>query len=245
LELGFHSAAFFMHLLYLDDAGSVGNPQERFFILAGVSLFERQTYHLECKLDEIAGRFQFPELKQLEFHGNQMLAGRGFWRSVEKQERRRAIADALSSLKQVWGPRSLFGAAVEKTSISPEDPIEFAFEEVSSRFDRFLMRLHRAGKTERGVIVLDKSTMETRLQALATEFRFRGHRAGRLHNLADVPFFVDSKASRLVQYADLVAYALWRHFEKGDSEFFEIIKNDFDQEGGVTHGLLVKTAGQP
>lgn len=233
-----------MHILYLDDAGSVGNPQERFFILAGVSLFERQTYHLECKLDEVAARFPAPDAKQLELHGNQILAGRGFWRSVPKQERRRAICDALSSFRQVWGRRSLFGAVIEKSAISPEDPIEFAFEEVSSRFDRFLMRMHRAGKAERGIIVLDKTTMETRLQALATEFRFTGHRAGRLHNLADVPFFVDSKASRLVQYADLVAYALWRHFEKGDSEFFDIIANDFDQEGGVVHGLLVRTAGQ-
>lgn len=234
-----------MHILYLDDAGSVGNPHERFFILAGVSLFERQTYHLECKLDDIAGRFPVAEPKQLEFHGNQMLAGRGVWRKIDKLARRRAIADALSSLRQVWGPRALFAAVIEKAAISPEDPIEFAFEELASRFDRFLMRLHRAGKTERGIIVLDKTTMETRLQALATEFRFRGHRAGRLHNLADVPFFVDSRASRLVQYADLVAYALWRHFEKADSEFFEIIKNDFDQEGGVSHGLLVRTAGQP
>lgn len=233
-----------MHLLYLDDAGSVGNPQERFFILAGVSLFERQTYHLECKLDEVAARFPVVDTKQLEFHGNQMLAGRNFWRRISKAERRRAIADALSSLRQVWGRRALFGAVIEKSAVSPEDPIEFAFEEVASRFDRFLMRLHRAGQSERGIIVLDKTTMETRLQALATEFRFHGHRAGRLHNLADVPFFVDSRASRLVQYSDLVAYALWRYFEKGDSEFFDIIKDDFDQEGGVVHGLLVKMAGQ-
>ncbi|MFA6967007.1 MAG: DUF3800 domain-containing protein [Bosea sp. (in: a-proteobacteria)] len=234
-----------MHLLYLDDAGSVGNPQERFFILAGVALFERQTYHLERQMDEVASRFGSPQPKALELHGNQMLAGRNFWRNVPKADRRRAIADGLSAIRNLRGEVALFGAVVEKRAVSPEDPVEFAFEEVASRFDKKLLRLHRNGRSERGIIVLDKSTMETRLQALATEFRFQGHRAGRLHNLADVPFFVDSKASRLVQYADLVAYALWRHFEKQDSEFFDIIKNDFDREGGVVHGLLVKTTGQP
>ncbi len=232
-----------MHLLYLDDAGSVGNPQERFFILAGIALFERQTYHLERLLDAVAARFAHPEPKTLELHGNQMLAGRKFWRDFPKADRRKAIADGLNTIRDLRGDVALFGAVIEKIAVSPEDPTEFAFEEVASRFDKKLLRLHRNGRSERGIIVLDKSTMETRLQALATEFRFHGHRAGRLHNLADVPFFVDSKASRLVQYADLVAYALWRHYEKQDSEFFDIIKNDFDQEGGVVHGLLVKTAG--
>lgn len=232
-----------MHLLYLDDAGSPGNPQERFFILAGVALFERQTWHLERQLDDVAARFGHPQPKALELHGNQMLAGRNFWRHVPKAERRRAVSDGLLAIRALRGDVALFAAVIDKAAVSPEDPVEFAFEEVASRFDKKLLRLHRKGRSERGVIVLDKSTMETRLQALATEFRFQGHRAGRLHNLADVPFFVDSKASRLVQYADLVAYALWRHFEKQDSEFFDLIKNDFDQEGGVMHGLLVKTAG--
>lgn len=49
--------------------------------------------------------------------------------------------------------------------------------------------------------------------------------------------FVDSRATRLIQYADLVAYAMWRKFEKNDAEFFDTIAADFDSEGGVVHGL--------
>ena len=55
--------------------------------------------------------------------------------------------------------------------------------------------------------------------------------------MADVPLFVDSRATRIIQYADLVAYALWRKFEKGDDEFFDVISDAFDREGGVVHGL--------
>ena len=36
---------FSMYLLYLDVSGSVQNPNERYFILAGISVFERQIYH--------------------------------------------------------------------------------------------------------------------------------------------------------------------------------------------------------
>ena len=60
---------------------------------------------------------------------------------------------------------------------------------------------------------------------------------GVVRNLADVPLFVDSRATRCIQYADLVAYAMWRKFEKGDGEFFDVIADSFDSEGGVVHGL--------
>ena len=49
--------------------------------------------------------------------------------------------------------------------------------------------------------------------------------------------FVDSKASRLIQLADLIAYALFRHFEHGDSKYYQVIAHRFDAEGGVVHGL--------
>lgn len=203
-----------MHLLYLDDAGAVKNATEQRFVLAGVSLFERQTFFLERTLDALAETLGHPEPKKLEFHGSEILAGRGFWRRFERSRRRAIIRHALACARDLQGPWRLFGAVIDKASISPDDPTERAFEEVSARFDRFLQRRHLDGDPQRGLIVLDKSTMETRLQTLATEFRFVGHRWGRLNNLADVPFFVDSRASRLVQYADLVAYALWRNYEK-------------------------------
>ena len=56
-------------------------------------------------------------------------------------------------------------------------------------------------------------------------------------NYAEVPVFVDSKASRLIQLADLIAYALFRHFEHGDSKYYQVSAHRFDAEGGVVHGL--------
>ena len=80
-------------------------------------------------------------------------------------------------------------------------------------------------------------TERMRLQSLAAEFKAVEHIWGVTHNLADVSLFIDSRATRLIQYADLVAYAMWRKQEKGDSEFFDVISGDFDREGGVIHDL--------
>jgi hypothetical protein len=128
---------------------------------------------------------------------------------------------------------------IKKTVVSPRDPVEVTFEQLASRFDKYLMRLHRNGDTHRGIIIFDKSTYETTIQALATDFRTIGYTWGVIRNFSEVPLFLDSRASRLIQLADLIAYAIFRNFEKGDSRFFSIIEPRFDSEGGIIHGLHV------
>lgn len=224
----------------MDDAGSVSNSSDTHVVLAGIALFERQVHFLDGLLGDLAAEIAPQAPHELEFHASHMHAGKGFWRSIkERAARRRHLAVALSKIDQLKGQRALFGAAVEKKAVSPDDALEYAFEQIISRFDRFLGRMHKRNNTQRGLLILDKSTQETRLQGLTRDFRLNGHRWGRLNNLVDVPFFVDSKATRAIQYADMVAYALWRHFEKGDGEFFNIIETAFDKEGGVRHGLHV------
>ena len=227
-----------MYLLYLDDAGSVGNPDEKHFVLAGIAVFERQVYWLQDALERLAASLGHNEPTTLELHGNPILAGRNWWRRMKSQDRRTVIMDGLA-VTQSLAPNHwrLFGAVVEKKARAPEDPIEYAFEQICSRFDRFLRRLHQLGHSQRGLIVLDRSSQETRLQSLTSEFRTYGHRWGTMRNLVDVPFFVDSQATRCIQYADLVTYALWRKYEKNDDEFFNVVSSSFDREGGIVHGL--------
>jgi len=123
-----------------------------------------------------------------------------------------------------------------------EDPVEHAFECLTSRFDLFLKRLHQKHNSpQRGLMIFDKSSTEQRLQTLAREFKYSGHAWGKTKNYAEVPVFLDSRASRLIQLADLASYAIFRHHERGDSQFYNVIKNCFDTEGGVQHGLYVKS----
>jgi hypothetical protein len=119
--------------------------------------------------------------------------------------------------------------------------VEHAFEQLVSRFDLFLKRVYQKyDDPQRGLMILDKSSTEMRIQNLAREFKYSGHTWGQTKNYAEVPVFLDSKASRLIQLADLVAYAIFRNFEHKDPRWFDIIKNCFDAEGGVVHGLYVK-----
>ena len=224
-----------MYLLYVDESGLATDSRQKYFVLAGVAVFERTAYWIETKPEEIARRFNPGEPHRVVFHESPMRTGVKQWPSIALADREQAIVDALRLVSRK--NCRVFAAVLEKQAYAGRDVTELAFEQPSSRFDQFLGRLHRSGNTQRGLILLDKCSVERRIQSLAREFKRSGHTFGRFRNFADVPVFVDSEASRLIQLADLVAYASYRNFEFGDARFYEIIESSFDAEGGVMHGL--------
>lgn len=226
-----------MNLLYADESGSIIDPKQIFFVLAGVSIFERQGFWLSEELDKIALQFNPGDPNSVELHGSPMLNGRGFWRQFPLPKRIQAIKDSLSVLAKSHVSHRIFACVIRKSIVSPKDPVELAFEQLASRFDYYLRRNHNRGNTQRGIIIFDKSTYETTIQNLATDFRKIGHTWDVLRNLAEVPLFIDSRASRLIQLADLVAYSIFRKYEKQDNQFFSIIQDRFDNDGGQVHGL--------
>ncbi len=229
-----------MHLLYADESGTLTDPNQRHFVLAGISVFEREPHWIEQELNKIAARFDSKQPHSIELHGSPMRTGRKGWDPYPKADREQAILDALKCEVSDRNPRytRLFGAVLEKQNFAGEDIARVAFEQLSSRFDHFLGRLHNLkNDTQRGLILFDKSSTEQRIQTLAREFKYAGHSFGVTRNYAEVPVFADSRASWLIQLADLIAYALFRHFEHGDSKYFQVIERRFDAEGGVVHGL--------
>ena len=228
-----------MYILYLDGSGSVKNPNERHFVLAGVAVFERQIYHLISKTDAFVGSLDLGDAHDVELHGSVMANGSKLpWKGRSRQIRLDIIERGLDLLKDAhWSVRA-FAVVVDKRAESPNDPVEYAFEEICNRFNLFLTRLWRNGDQQRGLVVMDESHYEETLQGLARNFREGGTRWGALRNLAEVPLFVDSGASRLIQIADLLAWAVWRRYEYGNTRYFDQIVGRFDKEGGVVHGLV-------
>lgn len=229
-----------MYLLYADESGAASDANQKYFVLAGFCLFERQGYWVAQELDKIAEKFDPADSSNVELHGNPMRTGKGIFRRFTKAERAAAIKDAIRVFSDSHPGNRLFAAVVKKDVITPDDPVEHAFEQLASRFDHYLGRLHKSGDTQRGIIIFDKSTYETTIQSLATDFRTIGHQWGVLRNLSEVPLFLDSRASRLIQLADLIAYGLFQKFEHQNDEYYELMEGRFDSEGGVVHGLYVR-----
>ncbi len=235
-----------MHLLYLDDSGSTVDASQSYFVLAGISVYERQTYFISQKLDDIAARIIAGDPKDIEFHASVMYHGKKPpWRGMSKLDRRNVIKEVLQVLRDSHKSTRAFACAVRKASFPRADSSLLAFEELCNRFDLRLKRLHDSGDTQRGLIILDRSSDERTIQRLADSFRETGTRWRIIRNLADVPLFVDSEASRLIQLADHIAYAVYRRYESGDTSFFDIIASKFDRDEGVLHGLVHKQPFDP
>lgn len=228
-----------VHILYVDDSGSVENATERYFVLGGVAVFERGLYHQIKAADDCVASFNLGDPHEIELHGTLMYSGRdGIWRSVRhRPAREQMISKALGTLQNHASIR-LFAVVIDKAAASPNDAIATAFEEICNRFNLFLARMNdRRNDSQRGLIVMDETQHEKPLQMLARKFRIDGTRWGKFRNLAEVPLFVDSRASRLIQLADLVAWSTFRKYEYGDGRFFDPLVPLFDSDGGVFHGL--------
>lgn len=162
-------------MFYVDESGSVGDKKQQFFVLAGLSTFERQGYWISQAMDNIAATFNPDDPLSIELHGSPMISGKGIWRRFPKEDRVQALKQSLRIIAESHESNRVFAVAVRKNTISPQYPIEYAFEQIASRFDYYLQRLHRNGDTQRGIIVFDKATYETTVQSLATDFKTVGH----------------------------------------------------------------------
>ncbi|HXP50539.1 MAG TPA: DUF3800 domain-containing protein [Bacteroidia bacterium] len=228
-----------MHLLYLDDSGSSGNTDEKYIVLGGISLYETQAFHITKAIDEIAKSID-PK-NPIEFHASEILARRSApWNKMTREDVRGIVKSLLRIITNSADSTYAFACAIHKASFSNVDPLKLAFEDISKRFDLYLKRVNTEGSNQRGLLILDESSHETTLQNLAIDFRNVGTQWGTVKYLADIPLFVDSKASRLVQLADHVAYAVFKRYNHGDSQYFDIIASKFYSNDNIIHGLAHK-----
>ena len=237
-----------MHLLYLDDSGSANNPDEEYLVLGGVSVFEAQAHWFTQQLDELAQTVHPAEPYSVEFHASEIFGRRTRpWRGMDPDEAKGVIKAVLDVLRRSYDSARAFACAVHKASYPDRDPMELAFEDLCSRFDMYFNRLRAEGDRQRGLLILDESAHKTTLQRMAREFRTLGTQWGVIRNLADTPLFIDSRASRLVQLADHVAYAVpvFGRYNARDANYIDVMSAKFDSVDGVVHGLSYKQKHDP
>jgi hypothetical protein len=103
-----------------------------------------------------------------------------------------------------------------------------------------------ANPSEEYFVLAGVSVFESQTNWFTQELdRTIGTQWGIIRNLADTPFFVDSHASRLVQLADHVAYAIFRRYNARDTQYFDIFASKFDSVDNVIHGLAHKQTVEP
>lgn len=252
-----------MYLLFVDESGTHGGSPA--FVLGGVAVHEDDAQRLQQQLDELVikhlGRVP-PNLDEYELHAGEMRNAKkpppttnqgprvSTWAAVPRVVRLALLKDAYELLANYRPvdprlPLVLFGVVIDVKFHTGERQIDrerFAYEVLLNKFDLMLktVRVERA-MPNRGLVIHDRRVVAERdIQGWTAQWRAAAGDIGQLRNLADVPLFADSRATRLLQLADLVSYALYRRYSPGvtDFSYFNTVWPGFHTENGTVHGCV-------
>jgi hypothetical protein len=224
-----------MYLLYLDESGSPDDNTQP-FVVGGLAIQANSLNGIRRDVEAIVAKRLDPHLHGLELHATEVLGGRGGWRGIPPAVRKGVADDVVAYLGQRQPTRRLFAVAREPGAVNHADPVERVFEELLLRFSTFV---RKTGNAELGLVIADDAKYEKILQPLAQAWRETGTRFGTLTNIAEVPLFVNSKATRLIQMADFVAHAVFRFYRPvSDPALLTALLPAFDAgTDGKLHGL--------
>ncbi|MBR8396634.1 DUF3800 domain-containing protein [Burkholderia cenocepacia] len=232
-----------MYLSYLDESGTPGDKNTDFFVLGGVTVFERQTHWLEREMDTIANRYQQKSGSYLELHAAPMRNRKEGWDhdNITPTDRIQASADVLRLLQGPQIKVNVFATVIEKSQmLRTADILPYCFEMLATKVDDFLAYKYQKHRDPaRGIFVLDRKQAleEANMQALHHTFKHLGHGNGKLRNFAEVPMFVDSKATRLIQLADSICYWIYRRYQSLDDRGWQLIQPYLANLGNGRTGL--------
>jgi hypothetical protein len=236
-----------MYLLFVDESGTHGGSHA--FVLGGLAIHEDDAARLQRTLDTVIidhlERVP-PNLDEYELHAAELRNAKkpdrpnrqgpvSVWARIPRAARLAILEEAyrrVASFQPVNSklPVALFGVVVDAHFRSDWNAIEkeqFAYEVLLNKFDVMLKTLRtREELPNRGLVIHDRRVIAERdIQSWTSGWRATAGKVGQLRNLADVPLFADSRATRLLQVADLVSYALFRRYrpEPADESYFKLL----------------------
>lgn len=232
-----------MYLLYLDESGT--HEASDVVVVGGLAIFERSVYWLVKAFNEVAKAHLPAGHESAPLHAHQ------FWRRDDQTTDEVPYREMPSVLRRRLGDAAYlalrdtqhgiyFASIVDKKfagSVLKRDPYEVAFEDIVSRFDMLLTRMHAQGNTQRGLVIVAESQARERIEPLGHRILAEGTQWSQTKNIADVPMFSPVKHTRLLQAADLICNAVYSRFHHGYALQFDRLLPKFDQENGRMHGL--------
>lgn len=163
---------------------------------------------------------------------------------------RLAVVESVADCLSEWGFARLFAECIDKLHFDPARTQrtvgEQAFEQVVTRFDRYLAStpISQAQKNY-GLVVHDNNeSVALKHTELMRHFHSEGTLWRQINHIIETPLFVDSSLTRMVQAADLCAYALRRYVENQETNLFNRIFMRADRIGVGGHTVGVRHFSQ-
>jgi len=229
-----------MHLCFVDESGTPAKPNRlspRFFVIAGVVVPEERWHSLANKLRGLKVAEQFKgELKWRYFApaNNDAANPMAAWPHDRRNAFRTKVFSILGterSLRIVAGVCEAGPAYAVNGVVGQSDLYYRTYKVVTERFQYLLQDISRqSGRDTCGIIVADHrgkgDDEQLRLQhqrLIETDAQY----TSTYRNLVEGLFLAPSHMSVGIQFADMVAGAIWRRFEKNDAASFDLVAPSF------------------
>ena len=230
-----------MQILFVDESGTPpppDRPSPKFFVLGGLVVPEDLWSRLAADLrrlkelfgieGEIKWRYFAPQKPGSKTHSLSHL------KPVHKEELRTKLYEAIRAYRSVrlMAVVSNVEAAYQLPYVGSADDIYwYSYKQLTERFQYYLQDLERTvGQRVNGIVVCDHRAPkdDTRLRELHYQM-LSGSKSTFSHyeNLIEGLFIAPSHLSVGVQFADMVAGAVFRAYAANDKRFFNQIEPSF------------------
>lgn len=225
-----------MHILFIDESGNPtppGKPGLKHFVLGGVIIPEEVWPKLATDLKRIKKEFSvIGEIKWRYFVAGNMKPENSLVHlpRENRDQLRLQLFHALTRYKSIK-----VISVIANTQLAYADPTikndeilyQRAYKMLTERFQYFLQDLERtSGQHVKGLIICDHRNhqQDERLRALHQQLiNGSGIFTSNYSNLIEGLFMAPSHYSVGIQFADLVAGAIFRKYGADDDRFFNII----------------------
>jgi len=244
-----------MHLLFVDESGTPPKPGKehpRYFVMAAVIIAEHKWSGIRDALFGLKRRRNIRgEIKWRHFAPDNDDASnpmRGLTQ-IDRDSIREELFGIIT--KQKNGITSIAAVCSAETAYkiprvkTQEDIYRLTYKVLTERFQYYLQDCSTPSCTEFGIIICDH-------RGAQDDKRLRAHHQMLVHaaggttsiyrNLVESLFLQPSHQSIGIQFADLVAGAVWRKFERQDDRFFNLIEASLrrDRQGKIAGYGLIK-----
>lgn len=246
-----------MYLLFVDESGTHGGSPV--FVLGGLAVHELDAHPLQRRLEAVvADHVSGSGTETFELHASEMRNAKkprqghhSPWEAIPRQQRLHILDEAYEAITRHQPvdpqfPVLMFGVVMDHAFLGNQDTEareQFAYEVLLNKFDVMIKRANRnpGDVTNKGLVIHDRRVVERDIQRWTANWRVAAGKLHRLNHLADVPLFSDSRASRLIQAADLVSYATYTYYASQSAlkdAYINKLWPLFDHAEGVLHGLV-------
>ena len=238
-----------MHLFFIDESGTIvpeNKKHSKYFVIAGVIIPENHWKEIYKKLRILKKEYNInSEIKWRYFAPNNQDKDNGLKHLTfeEKDKVRSRLYNIVTSYKSVKIISTVTNVeeAYKLPYIKDKDDLYwYSYKQAVERFQYYLQDISRTSGAEfNGLVIIDNrlSFEDNRLRILHHNLMItEKENNSKFNNLIEGLFIAPSHLSVGIQFADIVAGAIFRKVEKNDNTYYDQIKSNIRNKDGKILG---------